>query len=117
MTEATYLGVPMLLLPLFGDQIANIMRVERAGVGRAIHKQYITKEYVYDNLHKILDDEGCACCSSSSNAHLFLKRYAQRARRLSRLMKKKSVSPLKDAIHWVETLAEFQVIAVSTLKH
>ena len=74
MTEATYLGVPMLLLPLFGDQIANVARVERAGVGRAISKQYLTKEYVYENLHAILGDDRCVRFRLFSlNVRLFVK--------------------------------------------
>lgn len=57
MTEATYTGVPLVVMPLFGDQIANVKRVERSGIGVGVDKEALTEQAIVDALTKVLEDE------------------------------------------------------------
>uniref|UniRef100_A0A914XF58 glucuronosyltransferase n=1 Tax=Plectus sambesii TaxID=2011161 RepID=A0A914XF58_9BILA len=94
LTEATYTGVPLVVMPLFGDQIANVKRIERSGVGVAVDKEDLTEQSVVDALTKVLEDES----------------YNAKAKRLSKMMKEKPTSSADLAIGWVEYLAKFRTV-------
>uniref|UniRef100_A0A914VDW8 glucuronosyltransferase n=1 Tax=Plectus sambesii TaxID=2011161 RepID=A0A914VDW8_9BILA len=94
LTEATYTGVPLVVMPLFGDQIANVKRVENAGIGVGVDKDELTETVIFDALTKVLEDE----------------RYDQKAKRLSHMMKEKPTSSADLAIGWVEFLAKFRTV-------
>uniref|UniRef100_A0A914WA21 glucuronosyltransferase n=1 Tax=Plectus sambesii TaxID=2011161 RepID=A0A914WA21_9BILA len=88
LTEATYTGVPLIVMPLFGDQIANVKRIERSGVGVAVDKEELTEQSVVDALTKVLEDES----------------YNAKAKRLSKMMKEKPTSSADLAIGWRSTI-------------
>uniref|UniRef100_A0A914W8K3 glucuronosyltransferase n=1 Tax=Plectus sambesii TaxID=2011161 RepID=A0A914W8K3_9BILA len=94
LTEATYTGVPLVVMPLFGDQIANVKRVENAGIGVGVDKDQLTETVIFEALTKVLEDE----------------RYDQKAKRLSHMMKEKPTSSANLAIGWVEFLAKFRTV-------
>src|SRR4051812_13477789 len=50
LTEATYLGVPLIIMPLFGDQHANVQRVERAGIGKRLNKAELNEQVVLQTI-------------------------------------------------------------------
>lgn len=50
-------GLPMLVIPLFGDQILNAMLVERAGLGRHLPLKKATPEAIRDALRTLLADD------------------------------------------------------------
>lgn len=50
-------GLPMLVIPLFGDQILNAMLVERAGLGRHLPLDKATPETIRAELSALLADE------------------------------------------------------------
>ncbi|TKC94136.1 glycosyltransferase [Polyangium fumosum] len=50
-------GLPMLVVPLFGDQILNASLVERAGLGRHLPLDKATPETIRDELVALLADE------------------------------------------------------------
>lgn len=54
--EGLYHGVPMLAMPIFGDQINNAMRLERAGVGLRLEKHDFAAAEVTAKLRAILAD-------------------------------------------------------------
>lgn len=56
LTEATYSGVPLIVLPLFGDQFANCKRVERLGFGVTLKKTDLTEAKVYQALQAVLNN-------------------------------------------------------------
>lgn len=57
LTEATYLGVPLIVFPLFGDQFGNCKRVERLNVGVSLDRSILSEETVYQALQKVLYSE------------------------------------------------------------
>ncbi len=57
LTESTYYGVPLVMLPFFGDQYGNVKRVERLNVGVALDKANITEENVFQALKTVLQDK------------------------------------------------------------
>jgi len=57
--EATYHRVPMLLTPLWGDQVGNAAKVKLAGFGESIDIKTgvnFTAEMIVNLINKILDD-------------------------------------------------------------
>ncbi|QRK06353.1 glycosyltransferase family 1 protein [Archangium violaceum] len=51
-------GLPMLVIPLFGDQILNATLVERAGLGRYLPLKKATPEAIRAELNALLADDG-----------------------------------------------------------
>ena len=52
--EAVYAGVPLVLVPLFGDQFHNAKNYEDEGVGVTLHYDTISKENVLAALKTVL---------------------------------------------------------------
>lgn len=92
--EAIHWGVPLVLMPLFGDQPANAVRVSRLNVGVSIDKTELTEQKVYQALKTVLES----------------KEIQENADRLGRMIQKKPVSSYDLAINWVEFLAEFKTL-------
>uniref|UniRef100_F6U5I9 glucuronosyltransferase n=1 Tax=Ornithorhynchus anatinus TaxID=9258 RepID=F6U5I9_ORNAN len=79
-------GVPMVLLPLFGDQMDNAKRVESRGAGVILNVLEMTSEDLSNALKTVITD----------------KSYKENIMRLSALHKDRPVEPLDLAVHWVE---------------
>lgn len=56
-TECMYFGKPMIVLPLFGDQRDNGIRVQEKGFGYTFHPYFITKDELLSSIEKLLCDE------------------------------------------------------------
>lgn len=54
-TEAAHCGVPMVAIPLFGDQFANSAAAKDSGLGTVLHYKDITKESLLEALNTVLD--------------------------------------------------------------
>ncbi|KAJ8918832.1 hypothetical protein NQ315_011118 [Exocentrus adspersus] len=85
-TETVYHGVPILVLPVFGDQKMNGVRVEMNGFGLTLPFSEITEEKLNDALGKLLNDP----------------KYRNNAKWRSQLMHDRPVKPLDLAIYWIE---------------
>lgn len=84
--EAVYEGVPMLGIPMFGDQDINMNSIQSAGAGLVLdYQKDIHKE-------KIL---------SSINA-LLTPKYAENAKRLKTQYLDRPMSPMETAMYWTE---------------
>ncbi|XP_078684860.1 UDP-glucuronosyltransferase 2B31-like [Branchiostoma floridae x Branchiostoma belcheri] len=84
--EALYHGVPMVCLPLFGDQPGNAARVVSRGLGVTLDFNTFTTETLYQAIMQVLTD----------------KSYRETAARLSRLHRDQPQSPMERAVWWIE---------------
>jgi len=55
--ECFYFGVPTIIAPVVGDQMANAKRVEETGYGFAIDIIGFTQEELAEKLHKLVSDQ------------------------------------------------------------
>ncbi|KAK1166304.1 UDP-glucuronosyltransferase 1-6-like [Acipenser oxyrinchus oxyrinchus] len=79
-------GVPMVMLPLFGDQTDNVQRVASRGVGVVLSIYDMTSQSLLDALNTVIND----------------KSYKENMMRLSTLHKDRLIEPLDLAVHWTE---------------
>lgn len=54
--EAIYHGVPMIIIPLFGDQYAHAVRVQEKGMGVMLDKSNLTEESVMEAIREVIDN-------------------------------------------------------------
>lgn len=55
-TEAVYSGVPIVGIPLFGDQPANLAAIEEKGIGLPLYFHNISLESVTYTVNTVLND-------------------------------------------------------------
>ncbi|XP_069472100.1 UDP-glucuronosyltransferase 1A1-like isoform X1 [Ambystoma mexicanum] len=79
-------AVPMILLPLFGDQMDNAKRVESRGAGITLNVLDMTAEDLSNALKTVISDPS----------------YKENISRLSALHLDRPIHPLDLAVHWVE---------------
>ncbi|NWR78672.1 UD11 glucuronosyltransferase, partial [Centropus unirufus] len=79
-------AVPMLLMPLFGDQMDNAKRVESRGAGLTLNILEMTSDDISTALKAVIND----------------KKYKENIKRLSDLHLDRPIHPLDLAVHWVE---------------
>jgi len=92
LTETTYMGVPVVVIPLWGDQFGNGVRVTRQNIGVQLDRAGLTEDKVYDALKKVLYD----------------KEVQANAKRLGHMIREKPFSSLQQATEWLEFLAKFK---------
>lgn len=78
-TEASYIGVPLILIPLFGDQERNALMIETKGTGIRLFKTELQKENIIAAIKKLIDEP----------------KYNQRAKKLAQIMQNKPMQPGK----------------------
>lgn len=88
-TEATFYGVPLIGIPIFGDQTLNMAKTEKAGFGVTVQYTNLTEESILWALNEILEN----------------KKYADNAKTVSERYRDQQNEPLKTAIYWVEYVA------------
>ncbi|KAM9284075.1 UDP-glucuronosyltransferase 1A8-like [Cariama cristata] len=79
-------AVPMVLMPLFGDQMDNAKRVESRGAGLTLNILEMTSKDISAALKAVIND----------------KKYKENIKRLSELHLDRPIHPLDLAVHWVE---------------
>lgn len=85
-TEATYHGVPMLLIPAYGDQPTNAARVVAEGWGLSMDLHAITEDAFTSNVIRLLEEDS----------------YRNVARKRSALMQDQPLSPRELVVYWTE---------------
>ncbi|XP_049906911.1 UDP-glucuronosyltransferase 3A1-like [Epinephelus moara] len=84
--QAVYHAVPVLGIPLFGDQFDNVVRAETKGLGLAINPTHVTRELLSSTIQTLIQDI----------------RFKSSALFLSRIHKSHPVPPALRFIQWVE---------------
>ncbi|XP_022535783.2 UDP-glucuronosyltransferase 1A1 isoform X12 [Astyanax mexicanus] len=79
-------GVPMVMIPLFGDQGDNVQRMVVRGVAESLNIFDITSEKLLGALRKVIND----------------KSYKEKMMKLSAIHKDRPVEPLDLAVFWTE---------------
>ncbi|XP_018579882.1 UDP-glucuronosyltransferase 2B10-like [Anoplophora glabripennis] len=85
-TETIYHGVPIIAIPILGDQKMNAYNAERLGYGIVLPFVEVSEE----NLSRLLDEI------------LSNPKYTNNAKERSTIMKDRQVKPLDNAVYWVE---------------
>ncbi|KPJ20033.1 UDP-glucuronosyltransferase 2B13 [Papilio machaon] len=89
-SEALYHGVPMLAMPIFGDQPGNAAAVEESGLGVKIEFMELTKKELLEKFKQILNPE-----------------FRAKVKILSQAWKDRPISGIDAAIHWTEFAARY----------
>ncbi|XP_045608868.2 UDP-glucosyltransferase 2 isoform X2 [Procambarus clarkii] len=84
--ESMYHGVPVVGMPVFADQHANMAKVERDGRGRVLLWDQLTSESFRDTINKVLND-------SSMKAEVEAS---------SKVMKDQPQDPAQVALYWIK---------------
>ncbi|XP_023027173.2 UDP-glycosyltransferase UGT5 [Leptinotarsa decemlineata] len=85
-SEAVYHGVPIIAIPIFGDQKANANLAEQLGYGRILPPSEISEERLTVLLDEII-----------RNA-----KYRENVQARSQIMHDRQVKPIDTAVYWVE---------------
>ncbi|XP_022179701.1 UDP-glucuronosyltransferase 2C1-like [Myzus persicae] len=88
-TESIYHGVPMLAIPVFGDQQGNSLRAQYQGIAIQFPYFELTHEAFGSALHKLLIDPT----------------YRENAKKSSAMFRDNPLPPLEKAVFWVEYVA------------
>ncbi|XP_063232170.1 UDP-glycosyltransferase UGT5-like [Bacillus rossius redtenbacheri] len=87
--EAAHCGVPMVVVPMYGDQPANARDVVARGMAVRLGYRDITAASVLRALRAVINDT----------------RYGESARRVSRAFRDRPMSPADTAVYWTEYVA------------
>ncbi|KAK6643644.1 hypothetical protein RUM43_005154 [Polyplax serrata] len=90
--EAVTYGVPMIVLPIFGDQFHNGAAIAEKGAGIVLDYATITEAKFLQTLNKVLED----------------KSYADNAKLLSVKFKERPLTAMNSAIYWTEYVMKFK---------
>lgn len=55
--ESTYHGIPVLGLPVMGDQHTNMVQVAREGWGKVIFWDQLSEEVLTEGIRSVMDDQ------------------------------------------------------------
>ncbi|CAD5214068.1 unnamed protein product [Bursaphelenchus xylophilus] len=93
-TEATWSGVPMICIPLFGDQARNGAMIKRKKVAEVLSKFDLNKkDVIIETVRKFIND----------------KHYKEQAVKLAEIIRNKPISPEERVVQTAEFAAKYDV--------
>lgn len=84
--EALHRGIPILFIPLYGDQYRNALRAEIKGFGTKIIFNELTTEVLLKKIRQLTDT----------------KVYYNKAQEISTLIRDNPIEPMDEAMFWIE---------------
>ncbi|EDO37438.1 predicted protein, partial [Nematostella vectensis] len=84
--ESGYRGIPLVGVPLWGDQFDNAVLVKDKGLGLVVDIHTVTADEFYRAIRRVIDEPG----------------FKENAARISRLMRDRRRSPTQEAADWIE---------------
>nr|QBK47175.1 UDP-glycosyltransferase UGT42H1 [Chilo suppressalis] len=87
-TESLHFGVPVVAMPILGDQLANGASIEESGLGVQIFLNDLTKENLIHAIKNVMEPG-----------------FRERVRQLSKAWHDRPLSPLDTAVYWTEYTA------------
>nr|XP_033326628.1 UDP-glucuronosyltransferase 2C1-like [Megalopta genalis]XP_033326629.1 UDP-glucuronosyltransferase 2C1-like [Megalopta genalis] len=96
--EAVYCGVPILGMPLFGDQHLNMAYFVKKGLGLQLNYGELSYEAVLAALNELLLNES----------------YAEVAKKLSLQFKDRPMPPVDEGVYWIEYLTRHGADSLKT---
>ncbi|XP_014324992.2 UDP-glucuronosyltransferase 2C1-like [Xiphophorus maculatus] len=84
--EAIYHGVPMVGIPMFADQPDNMVHMDAKGASLTVKLNFMTIESLRDAVNMVINN----------------KSYKENVMRLSRIHHDRPMSPLDEAVFWIE---------------
>ncbi|CAH0398392.1 unnamed protein product [Chilo suppressalis] len=84
--EAIYHGVPIIGVPIYGDQYNNLLQMQQAGLAKILQFHDINEENLETLLNEVLNHAS----------------YRNRAKEISKRFKDRPMSALDTAIYWIE---------------
>ncbi|XP_049318048.1 UDP-glycosyltransferase UGT5 isoform X6 [Bactrocera dorsalis] len=84
--ESQYHGVPMVGIPLFGDQPSNMVNVERSGYGLAVDYLTLSEESLNNAIQDVLNNP----------------KYKEAVQTFSRLYRDRPMTPRETVVYWVD---------------
>ncbi|CAG5010942.1 unnamed protein product [Parnassius apollo] len=89
-TEATHHGVPIIGIPIFGDQFVNVDLATRSGCGIRVDFNNELPSKIRKAVNEILSNQS----------------YSINAKHASSLFRRRPASPQKELLHWIELVAD-----------
>ncbi|XP_018052934.1 PREDICTED: UDP-glucuronosyltransferase 2A3-like isoform X1 [Atta colombica] len=89
LSESVYVGLPMILVPIYGDQFHNSAAAETRGAAVVVAYDDLTEETLRNALDKVFNDTS----------------YHENVQRLSKAYRDRPVTPMETAIWWTEYIA------------
>ncbi|EDW64151.1 UDP-glucosyltransferase 2 [Drosophila virilis] len=91
-TEAQYHGVPMLALPIFGDQPGNAENMQKAGYGVALDLLQLNEDNFKANIQEVLNN----------------KQYALTIGRFSQLYRDRPLTAKQTVLYWTDYVLRYK---------
>uniref|UniRef100_A0A8C0PPF6 UDP-glucuronosyltransferase n=1 Tax=Canis lupus familiaris TaxID=9615 RepID=A0A8C0PPF6_CANLF len=90
--EAIYHGIPMVGIPIFGDQLGNIARIKAKGTAVEVDLHTMTSSNLLNALKEVINNPS----------------YKENAMKLSRIHHDQPIKPLDRAVFWIEYVMRHQ---------